>query len=205
MNFRRPKNVVQMHLFHTTNILLSNLRVKLLKKHCKFARLNSDAYFENLQQAELYQRLSFLGELNLDEKLNDMKERLKKYERSKHFVVRHNASGIANHGRVLFNVHVMYDPAVFYTSEEYKKLAGYNVNVQREVEAPELYIIGRCKSNDEQQAYIETRIECLEGLKTDLQLNTIDEKYEGIILNNSMRLFKGDGPDKRGILLLSLL
>ena len=37
----------------------------------------------------------------------------------------------------------MYDPAVFYASEEYKKLTGYGLNVQREVEAPELYIIGR--------------------------------------------------------------
>ena len=45
-----------------------------------------------------------------------------------------------NHGHILFNVHVMYDPAVIYTSEEYKKLIGYDVNVQREVEAPALYI-----------------------------------------------------------------
>ena len=173
---------------------LSNLRVKFFKKHCKFMRLNSDSYFENLQQAELCQRLNFLGELNLDENIHDMKKRLKKYERSRHFVVWHDASVIANHGHILSNIHIMYDPAVFYTSDEYKKLTGYDVNVQREVEAPELYIIGRCKSNDEQLAYIETRVECLEGLKTDFPLNTIDEKYEGIILNDSMRLFKGDGP-----------
>ena len=88
----------------------------------------------------------------------------------------------------------MYNPAVFYTSKEYKELTGCNVNVQSVVEQPELYIIGRCKSNDEQLSYIETRIECLEELKTDLQLSSIDEKYEGIILNDSMRLFKVDGP-----------
>ena len=53
----------------------------------------------------------------------------------------------------------MYDPAVFYISEEYNKLIGYDVSVQREVEAPELYIIGKCKSNDERLAYIEmTRV-----------------------------------------------
>ena len=34
----------------------------------------------------------------------------------------------------------------------------------------------------------------LEELKTDLQLSSIDEKYEGILLNDSMRLFKVDGP-----------
>ena len=173
---------------------LSKVRVKLFKKHCNFMRLNSNAYFENLEEAELNRRLDSLGELYLHETIQDKKEKLKQYERSRHFIVWHDASVIANHGHILFNVHVMYDPAVFYTPEEYKELTGYDVNIQSEVETPELYIIGRCKSNDEQLAYIETRIECLEGLKTDLQLNTIDEKYEGIILNDSMRLFKGDGP-----------
>ena len=135
-----------------------------------------------------------MDELNLNENINDTKEKLKKYERSRHFVTWHDAYVIANHGHILFNVHVMYDPAVFYTSKEYKELTGCNVNIQKEVEGPQLYIVGRCKSNDEQLSYIETRIECLEELKTELQLSSIDEKYEGILLNYSMRLFKGDGP-----------
>ena len=59
------------------------------------------------------------------------------------------------------------------------------------IEVLRLYIIGRCKSNDEQLAYIETRIDSKEGLKTGLHLNAIDEKYESIILNDSVRLFKG--------------
>ena len=74
------------------------------------------------------------------------------------------------------------------------------------------YIIGRCKSNDGQLAYIDTRIECLEGLKSALQLNTIDEKYGVIELNDYIRLFKGDGPAFEasnqkggGILLLPLM
>ena len=173
---------------------LPKLRLKLFKKHCKFMILNSDTYFENIQEAELFERLSSLGELNLDENINCMKEKLKKYERSRNLVVWHDASVIANHGHILCNVHVIYDPAVFYTSEEYKILTGYDVNVQREVETPELYIIGRCKSNDEQLAYIDTRIECLEGLKSALQLNTIDKKYGGIELTDYIRLFNGDGP-----------
>ena len=173
---------------------LSKLRIKIFRKHCKFMRLNSDAYFENLEETELNQILSSLGELNLDRNIKDKKENLKKYERSRHFIVWHDASVIANHGHILFNVHVMYDPAVFYTSDEYREKTGHDVNVQREVEAPELYIMGRCKSNDEQLAYIETRIECLSGLETDLQLNIIDQSYDGIILNDTMRFFKGDGP-----------
>ena len=98
---------------------LLNLGVKLFKKHSKFMILNSDSYFKNLQPTELYQRLSLLGELNPSENINYMKEELKKYERSRNFVTWHDASVIANHGHILFNVHVMYNPAVFYTSKEY--------------------------------------------------------------------------------------
>ena len=65
--------------------------------------------------------MSSLGELNLDRNIEDKKENLKKYERSRHFIVWHDASVIANHGHILFNVHVMYDPAVFYTSDEYSE------------------------------------------------------------------------------------
>ena len=83
-------------------------------------RLNSDSYFEDLQPTELCKRLCLLGELNLNENINDMKEKWKKYERSRHFVTWHDASVIANHGHILFNVHVMYDPAIFYTSDVYK-------------------------------------------------------------------------------------
>ena len=125
---------------------LSKLRVKLFKKHCKFMRLNGDAYFEKLNEAELFERLSYLGELNMNRNINYIKETLKEYERSMHFIVWHDASVLANHGHILFNVHVLYDPTVFYTSEEYKKLTGYDVNIQREIEVPELYIIGRYKS-----------------------------------------------------------
>ena len=83
-------------------------------------KISKDSYFEKLQPTELYKRLSLLGELNLNENINDMKEKLKS-ERSRHFVTWPDASVIANHGHILFSVHVMYDPAVFYTSDEYKE------------------------------------------------------------------------------------
>ena len=79
----------------------------------------------------------------------------------------------------------MYDPAVFYTSAEYSGLTNRNINVQKAIkaiEAPELYIIARCGSNDEQLAYINTRVEDLVELKNGLQLGEIDEQYEGIVL-----------------------
>ena len=82
-----------------------------------------------------------------------MKERLKRYEQTRYLQIWHDGSVNFNHGHVLFCVNVMYDPAVFYTAE-YSGLTSRNINVQRTVEALELYIIARYGSNDERLAYI---------------------------------------------------
>ena len=86
----------------------------------------------------------------------------------------------------------MYDPAVFYT--EYQEISGDSVDVQAEIESPELYIIGRCRSNDEQLGYIETRLECLKVLGIGVNLKTIDNQYEDVTINDIMRFPHGDGP-----------
>ena len=51
----------------------------------------------------------------------------------------------------IFSVTCLYDPAVFYTNEEYKVKTGKNVNIQKEIERPELHIIARCSSSDHEQ------------------------------------------------------
>ena len=114
-------------------------------------RLNPDSYFENISRDQLKQRLYSINEF-CTEDLNDMKEKLKRYERTRCLQIWHDGSVINNHGHILFCVNVIYDSAVFYTSAEYSLLVNKNTNVQREVEAPELYIIARCGSNDEQLA-----------------------------------------------------
>ena len=53
-------------------------------------------------------------------------------------------------------VHTLFDPAIHLTNEEYKAKTGKTVNVQEIIEKPELYIVARCKSNDEQLAYVDT-------------------------------------------------
>ena len=174
---------------------LCKLRIKLFNKYKQFMRLNSNSYFENLSREELIEKLNFIGEfMGESENSADMRERLKRYERTRNFQIWHDGSVITNHGHIVFCINVLYDPAVFYTSAEYKRLRNIDINIQREVEDPELYIIGRCGSNDEQLAYIPTRIEDLRGLKIGLNLNDIDNNYENIILCDTMRFFHGDGP-----------
>ena len=63
----------------------------------------------------------------------------------------------------------------FYTSDEFEKQNNVKVNIQREIEEPILHIVGRCRSNDEQLGYIETRLECLKSLHNDLELVTVDK------------------------------
>ena len=167
---------------------LYEIREKLFKKHKTFMRLHTDLYYDNLSANKIEEGLSFLGEL--DEKMNidDMKMMLKDFERSRNIQIWHDASTVANHSHVIFSANILYDAAVFYTNDEYQKKFGKNIDIQSEVESPELYIIGRCKSTDEQIAYIETREACLK------ELNKVTVTDENIIFKDTMRLFHGDGP-----------
>lgn len=114
--------------------------------------------------------------------------KLKQYECTRNLQIWHDASTIANHSHILFAVNVLYDTAVFYTDKEYLQIYGNKVDVQSEIESPELYIIGRCKSSDEQLGYVDTRVECLQDLNIPI---TTDE---GVTIYDKMRLFHGDGP-----------
>ena len=66
---------------------LPKLRVKLLRKFCKYMRLNADSYFENLGTEELLQRLSDINEFNPNESFEEMSAKLKKYERSRNLQI----------------------------------------------------------------------------------------------------------------------
>ena len=73
-------------------------------------------------------------------------------------------------------------------------------------------MIGRCANNDEQLGNIETRVACLKGLKNGINLSELDQSYENIVLNDTMRFFHGDKPtsaleagNQKGELLLSKL
>ena len=86
---------------------LTNIRRNLLKKHYKYMRRNSDAYFENIDIATLTERLATLNELNCDDSINTMRQKLKNFERTRNIIMWHDASVIANHSHILFCVNVM--------------------------------------------------------------------------------------------------
>ena len=68
-------------------------------------------------------------------------------------------------------------------------MTGKWVDIQTEIEKPDIYIVGWCASSDvEQLAYIETRCECLDNLTHHIDVSP------GVPVSDVMRFFKGDGP-----------
>ena len=167
---------------------LVELRKKLLEKHKKFMRLNSSAEFQGMSVAELEQRLRRIGEYKESWNRDEMIENLIKMERTRYIQIWHDGSDVGNKPHIIFTCNIVYDPAAFYTDEEYYLKTKEKINVQSIVEAPELYIMGQCRSNDEQIGYITTREECLHDLNENISVN--DE----IEVKDIMRFFHGDGP-----------
>ena len=176
-------------------IPLLNIRKTLLHQYHKYMRLNSDAFFDSLEKDKLAQKLQAIGEFIENEDLECMRERAKNFERTRNFLAWHDGSSIANHGHILISMNILYDPAVFFTSAEWKEKYGEDIDIQSIVETPELYIIGRCRSNDEQLGYIDTRIKCLKELETNLNVREIvNSQDKNIKIADVMRMFTGDLP-----------
>ena len=107
-----------------------------------------------------------------------MIQKLKRLERTRYIQLWHDASVVINHGHILYDVNIIYDPAAFYTEEE----LGIE-GIQGIVEKPEVYLVGRCRANDEQLAYSETRLECLLELSQPTKVNG------EIVVEDVMRFF----------------
>ena len=121
-----------------------------------------------------------------------MRERLKVMERTRHLLVWHDLSTVANHSHLVFMATCLYDQATFYTNSEYEAITGKKVNIQSLVEAPSLYIVARSSSCDEDQlCYIETRLDCLEELSDPTTTTT------GVPVADKMRFFHGDSPSRQ--------
>ena len=182
--------VVNTFTIYARKHALHTLCVKFFNKYKKFTRLNPDSYFENLSKEELVKRFQYIGEtIDSSENLYDLRERLKAFERTRSLQLWHDGSCITNHGHILFSINVLYDCAVFHTSPKYEQKFNVKKDIQRLVETPELYLIGRCANNDEQLGYIETRVSSLKELKNGMNLSELDESCENIVLNYTMRVF----------------
>ena len=161
-------------------IPLRSIREDMFYKNLKFMKLRTDAEIAKLSRDEIICDLLRINEyFDSDKEMETffLQERLKNFERTRHLMFWHDGSPIASHSHLLMLVSCMYDPALFYTDEEYSAKYHVNkVNIQSLVETPYIYILARCPSTDQQLQYIPERTEDLLKLNESLEINNIKIK-----------------------------
>ena len=107
---------------------------------------------------------------------------------TRHLKFWHDYSDVSGHHFYLLLVSAVYDPLIYYTSDE-MKAKGTNIDVPSVVEQPEIHILGRSESSlEEQSSFTDCR---RDGLK---EINIILETATGGQLHEVARFFHGDGP-----------
>ena len=140
-----------------------------------------------LSDTQVETKLKIINEFNPNMTTESRRQLLSEIETCRNLQIWHDASSISNHGHIVMMVNILYDTAVYYTDEEYYELFNERKNIQMIIEKPELYIIGRCRANDEQIMYIKTRIQVIIGMQP---IYTTDN----VKIQDNLRYFHGDGP-----------
>ena len=151
-------------------------------------RIHSDEVYRNLSENEIHLELQKMHE-DIDGGAEQIRDRLKKFQRKRHWLVWHDHSTLSNYGHMLFCLRELYDPAIHLTNNEAKAKLGKDVDVQATVEKPHLYILGQSGSSiEEQMKFVKTR---QDDLKLIRQTITTDERIEVV---DEMRFMNGDNP-----------
>ena len=74
--------------------------------------MDRESIIENLQKLNEVQN----GDLNLE--TNDLRNKLKSLERTRHLVCWHDGSTIGDHGYIAITISVMFDVAAFFSDEK---------------------------------------------------------------------------------------
>ena len=119
---------------------LKEIRQKLLRKQQKYMRLIPESTITAMTRPQLTERLNTECDGKSVEELRDL---LRHAQASRCLCMWHDHATILKMGFVMVTVHIMYDPVVFYTDEEYLQLnpGVIDVNVQAEVEQPEIHLL----------------------------------------------------------------
>ena len=107
MVIKDGKLVTEEFVVEGRKLSLQMLRDKTLKKHEQFMRLDTDQFIDSLSEHEVSSKLKSLNEYETSQSITDMREKLKKLQRTRNFIIWHDASTIANHGHVIMMVNVL--------------------------------------------------------------------------------------------------
>ena len=100
--------------------------------------MSEEELFE-MSRDELMQQLVQVNALfsETDDK-GVLKAKLKKISHTRHLKIWHDFSTVANHGHLIFMIACFYDPALFYTNDEYERKTKRKVDIQTIIESPEV-------------------------------------------------------------------
>ena len=170
---------------------LIQIRKDLLQKHSHDMRLTTDEEFSKMEKNDLIEILKNIGELDVKEnqkRFEDLLKKVKKFERTRYLVCWHDGSSVGNHSHLLVTVYVLYDTVSFLSDNEYYLKHKKNINAQASVEEPNMYILVRCPSTDQQLLYSNKRIGDIMNLKYPTK------SANNVEVNYILRFFKGDSP-----------
>ena len=101
----------------------------------------------------------------------------------------HDHATILSTGFLMITVHTLYDPAVFLTNSEDQQYTQSAVDIQTEVEKPEIYMLALGSSSiEDQAAVLPDRIDCLHELAEPVVTTS------GIKVYDTLWFFIGDHP-----------
>lgn len=120
---------------------------------------------------------------------NNLRKKIMKLQRTLTLAVWHDHATLLGLGILLMTVHVVYDPAVFITQQEYDARKSKPTCVQSIIERPALYIITAGSSSvDDQASILPDRVDCLKDLTQAIQ------GASNIPIDDRLRFFIGDHP-----------
>jgi hypothetical protein len=151
-------------------------------------RLTPDSTLAGMSEEELTKRLNMTtADDKSEEELRDL---VRQSERRRSLCFWHDHATILKTGFVLVTIHIMYDPMVFYTQEEYRELhPELDVCIQSEIEQPQIHLFAAGSSNIEDQvALVGDRLSCVLDLCQPVTTST------GVEISDKLRFFTGDHP-----------
>ena len=163
----------------------------LLQKHSHYMRLTTNEEFSKMEKKDLIEVLKNIGEFDAKENeksFEDLLAKVKKFERTRYFACWHDGSSVGNHSHLFVTVNVLYDTASFLSDNEYYLKHKKKIIVQASVEEPNMYILARCPSTDQQLLYTDERIGDIMNLKYPRKSSN------NVEVNDVLRFFKGDSP-----------
>ena len=101
----------------------------------------------------------------------------------------HDNSTVANNGYLMVTVNTCYDKNIHSARREYKEKTGIDINVQEDIEKPQIHILTKASfSIEDQLLHSARRLECIKGLEIELEISN------GYKIIDKLLFFPGDDP-----------